>query len=316
LHFKIDTLYTIAMQNNNVITDWLHRRKITDKVIEDFNIGTDTSGRIIIPIRNSDGDFVFNKYRRNPLREEGNKYTYESGGSVTLFAYDKAKSYDTILFCEGEIDALVSWSANIPAVSSTGGAMSFKQDWIEYFSTKSIILCFDNDEAGGNGMAKALEIVPHAKILFLPDRPGVKDISDYVTSGGNLQTLLQSAVRLSSMEAIIAHRNDRVALWQSTFFHDAYIRYYTEKPKQSRDVGIRSDDRVIRAKQYPIDTLVSFTVAGKAKCLFHNEKTQSMHYYADTNVCYCFGCSKRADAIDIYMILHNCSFLEAVSTLQ
>ncbi len=301
------------MQLNNVITDWLNRRKISDQVIADFGISMSDHGGIVIPIRDIDGVHLFNKYRRNPLSDEGPKYIYEKGGTVQLFGLDKALSAKTVLICEGEMDALVAWSYNIPAVSSTGGAQSFQQGWVEYFAGKEVIFCFDNDHAGGEGMAKALDIIPWAKVLFLPDRPGIKDISDYVMNGGDLHDLIKSAISFSGMESVIQNRSDRIALWQSVFFHDAYIKNHTEKPV-ARRIGpqVGSED----ARNYPIDRLVEFGSNNKAKCLWHNEKTESMHYFADTNKVYCFGCGKSADAIDVYRKIHGCSFLEAVKSLS
>jgi DNA primase len=72
---------------------------------------------------------------------------------------------------------------------------------------------------------------------------------------------------------------------------------------------------VIRAKEYPIDELIKFS-QGKARCLWHNEKTGSMHFYKETNRVHCFGCGKGGDAIDVYMALNNVAFKDAVEKLQ
>lgn len=309
------------MQYNNVFLDWLHRRKISDEIIEKFGIhfGHHYSiGQcIIIPIKDKDGNFSFNKYRRNPLDPRTPKYLYDKGGKMTLYGADKIKDCNKILVCEGEMDALVAWSANIPAVSSTGGALSFPNEWAEILKGKEVILCFDNDEAGGNGMTKALSVIPSAKIIFLPDRPGVKDISDYVTNGGDLNLLLKTAIELNTLEKIIDHRSERASVWQSTFFHDAYIKEHTKPIPEKKEHRDRSKikDEILRAKLYPIDTLVEFN-DHKARCLWHSEKTASMHFYSDTNKVHCFGCGKSADSIDVYMQMFNCSFKEAVIKLQ
>ena len=304
--------------NNSVILDWLHRRKITDEVIKEFGISESSDGRIIIPINSSDGKFHFNKYRRHPLSEVGSKYTYDKGGISSLYCADKIKDKIKVLVVEGEMDALVCWSANIPAVSSTGGAGTFKAEWVEFLKDKEVTLCFDNDEAGGLGMAKVLKLIPWAKVLFLPDRPGIKDISDYVTNGGDLHSLLGTAIRLSTLEDIIQNRIERVSVWQSTWFHDAFIKENTKPIPEKKDYQDRSliKDEVLRAKLYPIDALLRFS-HNKTQCIWHMDKEKDdLHFYTKTNTVYCFCCGKSGDAIDVYRKLHNCSFKEAVKALQ
>ena len=101
-------------------------------------------------------------------------------------------------------------------------------------------------------------------------------------------------------------------------FHDAYIKKHT-KVNTYIGNGKRtwSNDKVTNAKGYPVTDLIEFDVRGKAICPFHNEKTPSLNYYKKTNSCYCFGgCGRSYDAIDIYKHLHNCSFTEAVKSLN
>ena len=87
------------------------------------------------------------------------------------------------------------------------------------------------------------------------------------------------------------------------------------KRRMSTVTSIDMRDKVTRAKEYPIDSLLHFA-QGKAPCVFHNEKTGSMHYYRENNRVFCFGCGKAGDAIDVYKTLNNCSFVEAVNNLQ
>lgn len=303
---------------NKLFSDFLQKRKISQAVIEDFNIHSGENLQlgecIVIPIADADGNVIFNKYRRNPLDERKPKYVYDKGSSMHLFGWHKAKAEPTILVTEGEMDCLVAWSANVPAVSSTGGAMSFDPEWGKLFLGKEVILCFDNDDAGGMGMMRALKVIPHAKVLFLPDRPGIKDISDYVAGGGDLHALLKTAKFLHSLETVQENRAERASVWQNTFFHDAYIKEHTKEVKPGKK---RADvsDKILRAKAYPIDEMHEFK-QNKASCLWHSEKTASMTYFPRDNKVYCFGCGAKADAIDMYRRLNNCSFNEAVAFLS
>lgn len=304
------------MQSNSVHRDWIIRRNITEKVLDDFGISTDEP--ITIPVLDAEGTFVFNKYRRSPLSDEGPKYWYDRGGKVTLYGMNHAKEYSRILITEGEIDALVAWSANVPAVTSTGGALSFQEEWADLFIGKDVTICFDADKAGAEGMVKALSILPQAKIMILPNKEGIKDICDYVAQGGDLNGLLATARKYESIEDVRQDMSARVATYGSILFHEAYIRAYEQRNVRDQRIARKhfSDDRVKNAKGYPITELMEFT-RNKACCPFHNEKTASFQYYPESNNCYCFGgCGKRFDAIDIYMKQTGCSFKEAVSYLN
>jgi len=298
------------------IINWFGHSKITSKTLEDFGISWDND-HIVIPIHDENGVFLFNKYRRSPLNENGIKYTYDKGGKMALFGLDKIKDIKHVLYVEGEKDCMTAWAHNIPAVSSTGGAMSFAQDWAEILKDKEITLLLDNDEAGGKGMARILDFIPTAKIVFLPDRPGIKDISEYVSNGGDLHALLKSAKHFAGLEEVIEDRVQRVALWKSVFFHDAFVKAHTEFPKDDYIPNRNDGDDLARAKAYPISSLVKFNRAGKALCPAHSEKTPSLHFYQKQNRAYCFGgCGRGFDSIDIYMMLNNCDFKEAVQKLK
>lgn len=80
--------------------------------------------------------------------------------------------------------------------------------------------------------------------------------------------------------------------------------------KNQRDAQVN----IQRAKQVPIDGFIKFDRAGFAKCVFpgHNEKTGSMKYYKKDNRVHCFGCGMSGDAIDVYQVLRNCTFNDAV----
>ena len=69
-----------------------------------------------------------------------------------------------------------------------------------------------------------------------------------------------------------------------------------------------------RAKSYPINQLIEFK-GNTALCIWHQERTPSMHYYPRTNKVKCFGCGKLADSIDVVQQLQGCTLKEAVNFL-
>ena len=303
----------------HILRQWLNDRGITNEVIDQFGVTAHehpSIGECIrIPITET-----HSKYRRHPLDDRKPKYLYDSGAKVTL--YGASFLFDVpdapVVITEGELDTLVCWSQNIPAVSSTGGAMSFQAEWAEVLSGREVYVAFDNDDAGAEGTVKVLEVLPHARVVLVPETPGVKDISDYVARGGNVHDLVATAVGYDGVTAVEADRKRRAATWQSVRFHDKYLAKHREKHERAsaRPNPYTGDDKVLRAKSYPMDRVVAFT-RRKACCLWHNEKTGSLHYYPKTNTAYCFGgCGRSYDVIDAYMKVHGVTFLEAVRALN
>lgn len=312
-------LYNSIMQLNNHHQNWLNRRGVTDSVIDLFNLTTYNHPSIgeCIKIPYTD---THSKYRRDPLDDRKPKYLYDTGGKVTLFGADKLDFYKPVVITEGELDSLVLWSLNIQATSSTGGAMSWQAEWNDLLlQWTDIYLCFDNDDAGAEGMVKVLKYLPHAKVIFIPEQPDVKDITDFISRGGDFHALMATALSYPDITAVEADKSARKAQWLPTRFHNKYLDHHRqEHERATRPVPDRKDisDEVLRAKAYPLENLIEFR-QNKACCPWHNEKTPSLAYYPKTNSAYCFGsCGKAYDSIDAYRSKHSVGFVDAVKALN
>ena len=303
----------------------LKRRGITDEVITAFSIsfGTDLpfafKEGLVIPIRHPNGEFHFNKYRRSYLNNSiKQKYAYDIGSRTALFGADKlTEEHSYVVITEGEMDALVLWSKNIPAVSSTGGAQSFQPDFVDLIENRKVYICYDNDDAGAVGVVKTLELIPDAYVVFVPEVIGVKDISDFCARGGDFHALMQTAKQYKAMEDVVADKHARSAIWAPTRFHDAYIDAHT--PKKVEHTGgnnYSGDDALLKAKSVPCHELMEFNRAKKAQCLWHNDSDPSLTYYPVNNNCYCFVCGKFADSVDIVMAQQNIGIKEAIKFLN
>lgn len=73
---------------------------------------------------------------------------------------------------------------------------------------------------------------------------------------------------------------------------------------------------IVKAKQYPIEDLLEFNRSGFAKCIWHSEKTGSLHWDQKRNKAHCFSGCGDFDSIDIYMKLYNVPLKEAVQKLS
>jgi len=174
------------------IREWLKNdRLLLDEDIDDFKLGYGVfygSSWVTIPVRDATGDVLFMKLRQDPfMPSDGPKYM-GTGGDAALFNVEVLKDMpDQLVICEGEFDCLVLRAFGIPAISSTAGARTFKDEWIEQLSfVRHLYICYDNDEAGQQGASELIEklgiALPSTSILQidLPDEVGDHgDITDY-----------------------------------------------------------------------------------------------------------------------------------------
>jgi 5S rRNA maturation endonuclease (ribonuclease M5) len=165
------------------IREWLNDRGIRDEVIDRHFLGW--NGRAItIPIFDKDGSFSFFKFRRDPedINPDTSKYWYKAGSSAELYGWENIRNKRSpIVICEGELDLLVLESNGIPAVTGTGGAGTFKEEWAEQLrAIREIYICLDNDDAGRKGAENIAKLIPHARVIVLPDEVGEEgDITDF-----------------------------------------------------------------------------------------------------------------------------------------
>lgn len=176
------------------IREYLNTRGIPDNIISRYKLGYgDFYGKnwITIPINDPDGNFKFFKLRKDPqLSNAMDKYmVFPRKGKSSIYGLEMLKNnQDMVVICEGELDRLVLISQGIPAVTSTAGATTFKQEWISYFKDlREIYICLDKDEGGQKGTERLIKLfsdLERVRIyrIDLPDRmTDGKDITDYFT---------------------------------------------------------------------------------------------------------------------------------------
>ena len=274
------------------IREWLNSRGLSDAVLELNKIGWNGT-HIVIPVFDKDGKHLFNKYRRDPASEDGPKYTYETGATVNLYGLNHInKDVKEVIICEGEFDCLLLQSKGFNAVTSTGGAVSFQEDWAPLFEGIDTYVCFDNDKAGESGKMKVFRLVRHAKNVPLPPEVGEHgDITDFFIKLGNTAEDFRAYMEVSEAVPIKEEHEERSH------------RTYT---------GDTSDRE--QAKKVPLGELLKFNRQHFAICPFHKEKTPSLKKYKD-NRWYCFGCGVGGDTIDLVMKMNDCSLPEAIKKI-
>ncbi len=172
------------------IRQYLNARGISDAVVDAHKLGWGKfygKNWITIPIKDIYGAFSFFKLRRDP--NAGNeKITYPKGIEAQIYGWEMiTNDNSSLIICEGELDRLALLSKNIDAITSTHGAMTFKQEWIEKIMQQrcKIYICFDNDDAGKKGAERVAKMLENGGdetyIITLPQEVGEGgDITDYL----------------------------------------------------------------------------------------------------------------------------------------
>lgn len=334
-------------------TKWLKGRGISPQVISAWGISVEDDGTIVIPVHDSGGSPLFNKYRRSPFKDGGPKYWYEKSADAALYGIHTLTSgvNDHVIICEGELDALRLASEGITAVTSTGGASTFNEEWLDPYEIKDIYICLDYDEPGIKGAYKIHDKIPGSRIIWLPEEG--MDVTDYFQKGFTVEGFRRMMVDPhayhipSPVEEV---PNTKKELKQIIRDQKNGANYYLDRKRDAQNNNrnykhlevllkmyrnvIKKDERKLRymgrevtgdgkefdidkedAKKVPIDEFVEFNRANMRKCLWHQDDTPSMKYYPDDNRVYCFGCDKSADVIDVVQERFNVDFKKALKII-
>ncbi len=181
--------------------EYYHKRGLSDETIDHFKLGWDGT-RYTIPIF-INGECVNIRRRRDDSnrRDKGGKIYNTSGhGKAAIFNQDILKETETVIVAEGEFDAMLLIQHGWPAVSGTGGAGTFPDEWASLFESCQVVyVCYDNDLSGRSGTTKVARIVgSKVRIATLPDDVGEGgDITDFFVklqrTDADLEALLQEA---------------------------------------------------------------------------------------------------------------------------
>lgn len=194
---------------------WLkEQRGLSDEVITKFKIGFNGKA-LSIPLYGKDLKYGCIKFRKNPFDvSPSSKYWFTAGATAELYGWEHINDpKPALIICEGEFDRLILETHGIPAVTSTNGVLTFKDEWIDCIqdSSSEIYICFDNDDPGFTGARSLAKKLPKARIVQIPRSEGIKDISEYVVKYGieKFKELLKEARGLSDIaEELTAKRKE------------------------------------------------------------------------------------------------------------
>lgn len=170
---------------------YMYKRKLTDEIIEIFDIGYDKNSKCItFPIRDINGNTLFiarrsvvTKFFNYPQGVEKPVYGYyeimrmRTGKFKELFPNEF--TCDELIICESMLDALTCWVYGKPAVAlnGLGNELQFKQ--LNSMPFRKFILATDMDDAGRKARARIKQRLQHKIVTeYVWDVKVAKDIND------------------------------------------------------------------------------------------------------------------------------------------
>lgn len=162
---------------------YMYERKLTDKVINYFDVGYDkNTNSLTFPVNDKDGNCLFVQ-RRSVVGKSFNNPS-DAIKSLTIYGLDKVykklnrgETIPYILLCESIIDALYCWTVGICAIALLGTGNYDQYKILQELPVNVFYLGLDNDEAGAIGCKKLKKHVI-GKIFYRIKFPrNVKDLN-------------------------------------------------------------------------------------------------------------------------------------------
>lgn len=290
------------------VRDYLNRRGILDYQI-DLHLLGHNGERITIPVRGQDGEISQFRLARDPNDlDSAPKMLSTPGSSAELYGWVWLHTKpDQVVVCEGEFDRLVLERFGFPAVTSTGGAGVFRDEWAEALADiPEVFVCFDRDEAGEKGARKVSRMIPGARIVDLPEEVGEGgDVTDYFIELGrraaDFETLLEEAEPGPERKG---NENEN--------------RDASPSSRRSADHEVEQLKRSVRLEDVVQDYL-PLKKQGRnwvGRCPFHDDRDPSFTVFPNTQTFYCFGCLESGDVITFLRQMEDLTFPEALDVLR
>ena len=261
---------------NEEARKYLLGRNITEEVMEEHTVqGTYTFNGKAVPAigftYRDESETLAIKWRS----ADTNKYYSQQNVCEDFFNLHNYEEGDDILLVEGEMDALSWMSCDLPKIltvmSIPNGAPAkvkdgkvdpredkkFQYVWRakdQLESAERIILCFDNDEAGGALQEEIRRRIGTSKLWTL-DLGGHKDTSEALEKKG-------SSYLLGQLEVAVPYPT--VGLYRARDFKKDYDQLYDEGQIMGSSTGLRSLDQLIQIVPGMLTVVTGFPSSGKS----------------------------------------------------
>lgn len=173
------------LQSYRYTTPYMYERKLTDEVIEKFDVGVDLNyipdGRkkkvptITFPVRDKQGRTLF-VYRRS-IATKG--FYMPKGIEKPVYGlYELPKHCQSLILCESIFNALTCYVYGKPAVALLGTGTPKQIEQLKLLGVNEFVLGLDPDEAGNRGCDKLKRALSDVAFVRKMEIPTGKDIND------------------------------------------------------------------------------------------------------------------------------------------
>ena len=155
---------------------YMYKRKLTDSIIEKFDIGYDKeTDSITFPVWDEKGNLCF--VGRRSIK--GKFYHYPSGVLKPVYALNFARNEKEVYLVESVFNCLTLRTYGLKAVALLGTGTTYQEELLKNSSIRKFILAFDGDSAGWNATQKFKKILRKKIVsyLILPKGRDVNDLS-------------------------------------------------------------------------------------------------------------------------------------------
>lgn len=177
-----ETILEEELEKYRFTHPYMYDRKLTDKVIEYFDIGYDKEkDALTFPIFDKYGDVKLIQRRS----VQGKQFINDEGANKGNYIFGLYQVYKNISWikelyiCESPIDALTCWTYRVPAVAIMGSRITETQvKLLRELPIRKFISALDNDKAGQEGTEKMKKHLADLKVIYRLKFPtDVKDIN-------------------------------------------------------------------------------------------------------------------------------------------
>lgn len=157
---------------------YMTERKLTPEVLFNFKIGYDDKLQALtFPVWDINNRLLF--ITKRSVNSKLFIIPEDVEKPVYLLNFVVNKNYPFVVICEGQIDALVSWSYHIPAVALFGASTTEHQiEQLKKSGIRNFVLMYDNDTAGRHGANRFKKLMGNNVLITDILMPVGKDIAD------------------------------------------------------------------------------------------------------------------------------------------
>lgn len=162
---------------------YMYKRKLTDEVIEKFDVGFDKGFMlkdvhipcITFPVRDQQGRTLF--FVRRAIHQK--LFHYPEDVTKPVYGlYELPKDTKEVYICESAINALTCYVYGKPAFALLGTGTEYQYEQLRRLPVRSFVLAFDPDNAGRKANEKFRKALKSCKIITEVELPAGKDIND------------------------------------------------------------------------------------------------------------------------------------------